>query len=84
MKTEFFDFNLPKELIAQEPSSPRDAARLLHIAREFDDLTIRDLPKIFSPGDVLVLNNTQVIPARLRGLRTVSYTHLTLPTSDLE
>ena len=78
MKTEFFDFNLPKELIAQEPSSPRDAARLLHIAREFDDLTIRDLPKIFSPGDVLVLNNTQVIPARLRGLRNGASIEITL------
>ena len=78
MKTEFFDFKLPRELIAQEPSSPRDAARLLHIAREFDDLIIRDLPKLFSPGDVLVLNNTQVIPARLRGLRNRASIEITL------
>ena len=78
MKTDAFDFDLPKDLIAQEPASPRDSARLLHIGDALEDLGIRDLPKLLSPGDVLVLNNTKVIPARLRGRRGEASIEITL------
>jgi len=69
MKTDAFDFDLPKELIAQEPATPRDSARLLHVDEDLADLAVRDLPSLVNPGDVLVVNNTKVIPARLRGRR---------------
>ncbi|MBK19578.1 MAG: tRNA preQ1(34) S-adenosylmethionine ribosyltransferase-isomerase QueA [Rhodospirillaceae bacterium] len=78
MKTDIFDFELPKELIAQQPASPRDSARLLHVGNVFTDLCVRDLPRLFSPGDVLVLNNTKVIPARLRGKRHETSIEITL------
>jgi S-adenosylmethionine:tRNA ribosyltransferase-isomerase len=67
-----FDYELPEELIAQEPSRTRDQARLLVVHRQlqtFSDRTIRDLPGLLSPGDLLVFNNTKVIPARLYGKR---------------
>ncbi len=70
MKTSEFDFSLPSDLIALEPAEPRDTARLLHIRQNgFDDRAIADLPNLLRPGDVLVLNNTRVIPARLKGTR---------------
>ena len=69
MKTDAFDFNLPKELIAQEPASPRDSARLLHVSNDLTDLVVRDLTSLIKPDDVLVVNDTKVIPARLRGKR---------------
>ena len=69
MKTSIFDFNLPKELIAQKPISPRDSARLLHVGNDVTDLLVRDLTSLLTPGDVLVINDTKVIPARLRGKR---------------
>ena len=69
MKTSIFDFNLPKELIAQKPISPRDSARLLHVGNDVTDLLVRDLTSLLNPGDVLVVNDTKVIPARLRGKR---------------
>lgn len=78
MKTDCFDFNLPKELIAQEPCTPRDAAKLLHIGECLRNLTIRDLPNIMSSKDILVLNNTKVIPARLQGLRNKTSIEITL------
>lgn len=74
MRVELFDFDLPPERIALRPSEPRDAARLLIVrpdqAVRFEDRAILDLPQQFRPGDVLVVNNTRVIPARLRGTRT--------------
>jgi S-adenosylmethionine:tRNA ribosyltransferase-isomerase len=73
MKTDLFDFHLPPERIALRPIAPRDAARMLVVrpgaAREFDDRGVRDLPDLLLPGDVLVVNDTKVIAARLKGRR---------------
>lgn len=70
MRAEDFDFNLPEENIALHPASPRDAARLLRVAAgRFDDLAVRDLPRALVRGDLLVLNDTRVIPAQLSGTR---------------
>ncbi|MFC1959404.1 tRNA preQ1(34) S-adenosylmethionine ribosyltransferase-isomerase QueA [Chloroflexota bacterium] len=65
-----FDYNLPPELIAQTPSEPRDASRLLVVPRHDQRCEHRhfhDLPEYLRPGDLLVLNQTRVIPARLKG-----------------
>ena len=67
-----FHYELPAELIAQEPLAERSAARMLHLRRETgpcEDRAFRDLPGLLRPGDLLVLNNTQVFPARLLGRR---------------
>ena len=72
MNSLFFDYDLPPQLIAQEPATERDAARLLVIHRAEQSLshrTVRDLPSLLNPGDLLVLNDTKVIPARLIGQR---------------
>jgi S-adenosylmethionine:tRNA ribosyltransferase-isomerase len=73
MRTDLFDFNLPPERIALRPASPRAAARLLVVrpgaAPEFDDRGVRDLPDLLQPGDALVVNDTKVIAARLKGRR---------------
>lgn len=65
MRVDLFDFDLPPERIAQAPLEPRDAARLLHVGDKLADLGIRDLPGLLAPGDLLVFNNSKVIPARL-------------------
>src|SRR6185436_2581089 len=72
MKLADFDFHLPEERIALRPASPRDSARLLLVrpGRPLEDLAVRDLPALLRAGDVLVLNDTRVIPARLKGVRT--------------
>jgi S-adenosylmethionine:tRNA ribosyltransferase-isomerase len=65
-----FDFDLPPDRIAQHPARPRDAARLLHVMRDgLADCAVRDLPDLLRPGDVLVANDTRVIPAQLSALR---------------
>src|SRR3974390_757511 len=66
-----FDFELPDDRIALRPVSPRDAARLLLVepGRALRDLAVRDLPGLLRRGDVLVLNHTRGIPARLKGVR---------------
>jgi S-adenosylmethionine:tRNA ribosyltransferase-isomerase len=73
MRTDLFDFELPPERIALRPASPRDAARLMvvrpHGSPVLSDHGIRDLPDLLRPGDALVVNDTRVIPARLRGRR---------------
>ena len=70
MRVDLFDFELPQDLIAQRPVSPRDAARLLDVAPdELHDLGVRDLPALLRKGDLLVFNDTKVIPARLLGTR---------------
>jgi S-adenosylmethionine:tRNA ribosyltransferase-isomerase len=67
MRVDDFDFELPRTLIADHPASPRDAARLLHVARDgLEDCFVRDLPDLLRPDDLLVVNDTRVIPARLR------------------
>ncbi len=70
LKTEAYDFNLPENLIAQFPLEPRDSARLLvydRSTKEMRHCIFRDIVEYFNEGDVLVLNNTRVIPARLIG-----------------
>jgi S-adenosylmethionine:tRNA ribosyltransferase-isomerase len=70
VRTSDFDFPLPEELIAQQPAAARDQSRLLVLRRETGKVTHRqftDFPSFLKPGDVLVLNNSRVIPARLRG-----------------
>lgn len=71
MRLSDFDFHLPDERIALRPARPRDSARLLHVRRDgsFDDRGIRDLPKLLRPGDLLVCNDTHVLPAALSGER---------------
>lgn len=80
MKVDLFDFDLPEEQIAQEPVSPRDSARLADLTGPdlcSADLSsvgmthrhMRDFPDLLRPGDVLVVNDTKVIPARLYGFR---------------
>ncbi len=70
MRVDLFDFNLPDELIAQRPVHPRDSARLLDVASDgLHDRSVRDLPSLLRRGDLLVFNDTKVIPARLRGVR---------------
>jgi S-adenosylmethionine:tRNA ribosyltransferase-isomerase len=71
MRVELFDFELPPERIALRPARPRDSARLL-LARgdaPLKDLGVGDLPRLLGPGDVLVFNDTRVIPAQLAGRR---------------
>ncbi|HLI14120.1 MAG TPA: tRNA preQ1(34) S-adenosylmethionine ribosyltransferase-isomerase QueA [Alphaproteobacteria bacterium] len=76
---EAFDFDLPRERIASRPARPRDAARLLHVsAAGLRDHIVRDLPQLLRPGDLLVLNDTKVIPARLLGHRRGAKVELTL------
>jgi S-adenosylmethionine:tRNA ribosyltransferase-isomerase len=70
MRVDLFDFELPDELIAQRPVSPRDSARLLDVTGEaLHDRTVRSLPGLLRRGDLLVFNDTRVIPARLKGVR---------------
>jgi S-adenosylmethionine:tRNA ribosyltransferase-isomerase len=72
-----FDYDLPEELIAQEPPAERDGGRLLLVNRvsgELRDLTVRHLPSLLRPQDVVVVNNTRVLPARLRGQRVTGGT----------
>jgi S-adenosylmethionine:tRNA ribosyltransferase-isomerase len=70
MKKSDFRFDLPPELIAQAPLPERSASRLLHVPpapAPFADLGVRDLPALLQPGDLLVFNDTRVLPARLLG-----------------
>jgi len=78
MKTAEFDFVLPPEMIAERPVRPRDAARMLVVGGELRDMGVRDLPTLLNPGDVLVYNDTRVLPARLRGRRGEARIEVTL------
>ncbi|NDA48591.1 MAG: tRNA preQ1(34) S-adenosylmethionine ribosyltransferase-isomerase QueA, partial [Alphaproteobacteria bacterium] len=71
MRVDLFDFELPEDLIALRPAEPREAARLLVIPAQGDCLhqQVGDLPNWLKAGDVLVVNDTKVIPARLHGVR---------------
>jgi S-adenosylmethionine:tRNA ribosyltransferase-isomerase len=71
MDVRIFDFELPEELIALRPASPRDAARMLvvHADGRIGHAQVRELPEFLRRGDMLVVNDTKVIPARLRGRR---------------
>ena len=72
MKVSDFDFDLPEDRIALRPAEPRDVARLLRVPASgpLEDRIVRDLPDLLRPGDVVVVNDTKVIPARLSGVRT--------------
>ena len=68
MRVGLFDFELPKERIALRPARPRDSARLLLVeGSALSDHPMLELPDLLGPGDVLVFNDTKVIPARLEG-----------------
>jgi S-adenosylmethionine:tRNA ribosyltransferase-isomerase len=70
MKLAAFDFELPRELIADRPMEPREAARLLEVRGEsLADHRVADLPELLGPGDIIVVNDTRVVPARLTGRR---------------
>ncbi|MET0587424.1 MAG: tRNA preQ1(34) S-adenosylmethionine ribosyltransferase-isomerase QueA [Novosphingobium sp.] len=71
MRVDLFDFELPPERIALRPARPRDSARMLVVPGDgaFDNRHVRDLPQILRNGDVLVFNDTRVIPAQLEGKR---------------
>ena len=79
MKTADFDFFLPASSIADHPARPRDHARLLALGPDrLDDRHIYELPGLLRPGDLLVFNDTRVIPARLQGRRGEARVELTL------
>src|SRR5215210_3530549 len=72
MRISDFDYQLPEELIAQHPLERRDASRMLLVEREerkWHDSQFAELPAYIREGDLFVLNNTRVFPARLRGVR---------------
>jgi S-adenosylmethionine:tRNA ribosyltransferase-isomerase len=67
-----YDYDLPSELIAQQPAEPRDSARLLRVSRSdgsLQDHVFHELPSLLQPGDLIVVNDTRVLPARLLARR---------------
>ena len=84
MKVDLFDFDLPRERIALRPIIPRDRARLLVVrpdmapGRKLADQVVSDFPGFLGPGDVVVVNDTRVIPARLFGRRGAARIEVTL------
>ncbi len=78
MKTSDFDYDLPPDRIAAHPIEPRDAARMLHVGTGLADRRVGDLPNLLRAGDVLVVNDTKVIPARLTGRRGAAKIEITL------
>ena len=71
-KTAAYDYNLPKELIAQDPAEPRDSSRLMIVHKKdgsTEDRIFRDITEYLNPGDLLVLNDTRVLPARVEGVK---------------
>ncbi len=79
MKTEDFDYHLPEELIAQTPLEKRDESRLLVLDRKTGEINHKHFPDILSylnEGDVLVLNDTKVLPARLLGVKEETSAHV--------
>ncbi|MBT3792138.1 MAG: tRNA preQ1(34) S-adenosylmethionine ribosyltransferase-isomerase QueA [Rhodospirillales bacterium] len=78
MKLSDFDFDLPKALIADRPMEPREAAKLLVIGETLEDRHVADLPDLLNPGDIIVVNDTKVIPAQLKGKRGDAMVDITL------
>ena len=79
MKVDQFDFELPKELIAIRPAPSRDGARLLVVkGKSLGDHQVTELPDFINPGDLMIFNDTRVIPARLKGKRRDANMELTL------
>ena len=75
---EEFGYDLPTERIATAPARPRDAARLLYVGAALQDRAVRDLPGLLRPGDLLVVNDTRVIPAQLEARRGAARVGITL------
>lgn len=86
MRVDLFDFDLPEELIALRPARPRDSARLLVVPREgrFEDRVVHEAPSLLRPGDLLVFNDTRVIPARLSGVRVRDETSVPVEATLME
>jgi S-adenosylmethionine:tRNA ribosyltransferase-isomerase len=78
MRVDLFDFPLPRDLIADRPAEPRESARLLAVGRTLADRLVADLPLLLRAGDLLVFNDTKVIPARLVGRRGAASVEVTL------
>jgi S-adenosylmethionine:tRNA ribosyltransferase-isomerase len=79
MRVDDFDFHLPEERIALRPASPRDSARLLQVrGSQLSDHVVRDLPALLRAGDLLVFNDTRVIPAQLFGRKGEAAIDVTL------
>jgi S-adenosylmethionine:tRNA ribosyltransferase-isomerase len=79
MRVDLFDYTLPEERIARFPARPRESARLLDLTGGgLADRLVRDLPDLLRPGDLLLSNDTRVIPARLRGKRGEAGIEVTL------
>ena len=79
MDINLFDYYLPEELIAQKPSDKRDYSRLIAInkrTKTYEDRVFHDIVDYLQPGDVLVRNNTKVLPARLYGIKEVTGAHV--------
>ena len=91
MRLEAFDYELPPRQIAQQAAEPRDAARMMVLARDRNRLwhrRVRDLPEFLAPGDLLVVNDTRVVPARVLGRKAtggrVELLFLDPPTAGCE
>ncbi|MEP0642991.1 S-adenosylmethionine:tRNA ribosyltransferase-isomerase, partial [Parasphingorhabdus sp.] len=70
MRVDLFDFALPQDCIALRPSVPRDSAKLLKVDGDaISDHIVSELPQLLGPQDILVFNDTKVIPAQLQGTR---------------
>jgi S-adenosylmethionine:tRNA ribosyltransferase-isomerase len=78
LKTADFDFPLPPDRIAQHPAKPRDSAKLLVVGAGLEDRVVRDLPGILLPGDLMIVNDTKVIPAQLTGRKGDAKIEVTL------
>jgi S-adenosylmethionine:tRNA ribosyltransferase-isomerase len=80
-----FGYDLPASHIATEPAKPRDSAKLLHVRGEaLGDYSVSDLPGLLRPGDLLVVNDTRVIPAQLAGTRGAARIGITLDKPDAD
>lgn len=84
LQTGDFDFDLPPQNIATEPARPRESAKLLEVGDTLVDHTVSDLPSLLAPGDVVVINDTRVIPARLRGTRRGARVEVTLHKAEAD
>jgi S-adenosylmethionine:tRNA ribosyltransferase-isomerase len=82
LKTADFDFPLPPDRIAQHPAKPRDSARLLVVGAGFEDRVVRDLADLLQPGDLMIANDTKVIPAQLEGRKGEARIEVTLIRRD--
>ena len=69
MRVDLFDFELPEDRIALHPANPRDSARMLLVGERTEDRIVSELPDLLQPGDVMVFNDTKVVPTQLEGTR---------------